>query len=153
MALYFNVKVSDLINNDDTVQLVLKKNDLSAKVNLVVSWIVIIFDSVFAILSFLPCVTVRYYDYAAGYEPGSSPKISTRIDTPIGLTLKNNNPIVLIGLILLFVNIGLSLASVKWKNNVWIKLVNYVLFVINIFIIFFSIVFVVSYSTGYGYDY
>ncbi len=148
LSLFFNVDLSELIDGNDTVQLVLKNSDLTNKINNVISSIIVFISSVFVFLSFIPCVRICYYDYFNG----TPPTLHSTILTPIQLTLNNNNPIAIITLITLLIDLTLGFFTFKFQKNIWIKLCAYVLFVINLFLIFFSIVFVVMYSSNNLFD-
>lgn len=149
LALYFNVPISNLIDEEDTIQLVLKQNDLSIKINFLLSLIIIIFSSLFSLLTFIPFLKVCYYDYSNG----SPPTLKANIVSPIQLTINNSNPIVIITLVALIANIIISSLCVSHKKSIWLILINYFLFVINIFLIFFSIVFTVIYISNNAYDF
>ncbi len=148
LSLFFNVDLSELIDGNDTVQLVLKNSDLTSKINNVISSIIVFISSVFVFLSFIPCVRICYYDYSNG----TPPTLHSTILTPIQLTLNNNNPIAIITIITLLIDLTLGFFTFKFQKNIWIKLCAYVLFVINLFLIFFSIVFVVMYSSNNLFD-
>ncbi len=149
LALFFNVNLSELIDSNDTVQLVLKNSDLTNKINNIISTILIFISAVFAFLSFIPCVRIRYYDYSNG----SPPTLHSSILTPIQTTLNNNNPIAIITLITLSINFTLGILTFKFKKNIWIKLCAYLLFIVNLFLIFFSIVFVIIYCSNNSFDF
>lgn len=148
LALYFNVPISSLIDEEDTIQLVLKQNDLSVKINYLLCLIIVIFSSLFSLMTFIPFLKVGYYDYSNG----SPPTFKANIVSPIQLTMNNSNPIVVITLVALIVNIIISSLCVSHKKNIWLLLINYFLFIINIFLIFFSIVFIVIYISNNAYD-
>ena len=138
-----------MIDSNDTVQLILKQNELSTKINLILNSIIISISSLLSIISFLPIVRISYYDYSNGVPP----ELMYKYTYPFDITLSNANPIVLITFILLIANIVLSVFAIKFKQNTWIKLINYSLFILNIFLIFISIVFIVSYSSSNLYDF
>ena len=148
LALYFNVPISSLIDEEDTIQLVLKQNDLSVKINYLLCLIIVIFSSLFSLMTFIPFLKVGYYDYSNG----SPPTFKTDIVSPIQLTMNNSNPIVVITLVALIINIVISSLCVSHKKNIWLLLINYFLFIINIFLIFFTIVFTVIYISNNAYD-
>lgn len=149
LALFFEIKLSELIDADDTVQLVLKDAETSKRINDVMS-ICIISSCVFlSLLSLIPFLSVRYYDYSEG----TPPKLASRITNAITLALSNGNPIVLITLITLIGNCLISFLSLKKKDNAWLKLANYSVFVVNLFLVFFSIAFVVIYVSANSYDF
>ena len=95
-------------------------------------------------MSFVPFVQSSYYDYSQGIPQ----QVVTNYNSPIMLTVRNGNPIAIITLITSVANATISILTIHFKNNVWLKLVNYVLFVINIFLIIFSMLFAVSYSSN-----
>ncbi len=144
IALYFNVNLSDLIDKDDAVQLVLEQSDLTNKVVSIVTIICISISSLFSVLSLIPFLKVPYWDYSNG----SPPTRAYDFVSPIEVTMDYNNPIVLITLLTLLANIVLGLLTFKYRNNIWIKLSCYILFVINLFLLFISIVFVASCVTN-----
>lgn len=148
LALYFNVPISSLIDEEDTIQLVLKQNDLSVKINYLLCLIIVIFSSLFSLMTFIPFLKVGHYDYSNG----SPPTFKTDIVSPIQLTMNNSNPIVVITLVALIVNIIISSLCVSHRKNIWLLLINYFLFIINIFLIFFTIVFIVIYISNNAYD-
>ena len=59
---------------------------------------------------------------------------------PIVVTINNGNPIVIITFLSFLCNVVLSLISLKFKKVLIIKIINYILFVVNIFLAFFSII-------------
>lgn len=148
LALYFNVNLSDLIDNNDTAQLALKNNDLANKINNIISIICVTISAIFSFLAFIPCVKVHYYDYSK-----NPPILNYNFINPIQITLKNNNPIIIISLITVLINLILGIFTFKFRKNIWIKLFTYILFIINLFLIFFSIVFVIMYSSNNLYDF
>ena len=148
LALYFNVPISSLIDEEDTIQLVLKQNDLSVKINYLLCLIIVIFSSLFSLMTFIPFLKVGHYDYSNG----SPPTFKTDIVSPIQLTMNNSNPIVVITLVALIINIVISSLCVSHRKNIWLLLINYFLFIINIFLIFFTIVFIVIYISNNAYD-
>jgi transcriptional regulator with XRE-family HTH domain len=151
LALYFNVPISSLIDKEDTIELILKQNDLAKKINYSFSLIIIVVFSLFAFLSFIPFLKIRYYDYSNG----SPPILSKNVVSPIQLTVNNNNPIAVITLITLIMNIIVSVFCIICINrgkDVWLKIVNYILFVVNLFLLFFTIVFIIIYFSNNTYD-
>lgn len=138
-----------MIDEEDTVQLVLKQNEVSNKINFVFTIIIIVVAAIFVLMSFVPFVQSSYYDYSQGLPP----QVITTYNSPIMLTVKNGNPIAIITLITSVANAIISILTTRFKNNVWLKLVNYILFVINIFLIIFSMLFAISYSSNNLYDF
>ena len=149
LALYFNVPISYLIDEADTVQPVLKQNEASNKINFVFTIIIIIVAAIIALMSLVPPVQSSFPDYSQGIPP----QVVTTYNSPIMLTVINGNPIAIITLITSVANAIISKLTTRFKNNVWLKLVNYVLFVINIFLIIFSMLFAISYSSNNLYSF
>lgn len=151
LALFFGVKISDLVDEDDTATLALRQLDTIHKLNLVLQIVIILITLSAAILSFLPIVQGSYYDYANyQYAPGTSPDRVPFTISPLAITLiRNGNPIVLIGMISCFANSALAGFSLRFRDNVWLRFISYALFVVNIFLIFFSIVFCAGYASMY----
>ncbi len=131
-------------------QIVLENSDLANKINNVISVIIVFISSIFVTLAFIPFAKFHYYDYSTN-EP--RPILRSSVVSPIHLTLNNGNPIVIIIVITLSINIVLSILTFKFKKNVWVKLCNYILFVINLFLMFFLIVFVVIYCSNNAIDF
>ncbi len=100
-------------------------------------------------MSFIPFMQSSYYDYSLGLPPQEI----TTYNSPIMLTVKNGNSIAIITLITSVANAIILIFKTRFTNNVWLKLVNYVLFVINIFLIKFSMLFAISYSSNNLYDF
>lgn len=146
IALFFEIELSELIDRDDTIQLMLKRNDSINIINKVFSWFVISLNSILILLSLIPLIKVSQYDYSAGTPPVSSDIVVS----PIHLTVMNKNPIVVITLLTLVANTIISCLNLHLKEKIWLRLSNYILFIINLFLIFFSIVFIVIYFTNNG---
>lgn len=136
LAKFFNVNLSDLIDNDETVGIVLKNASVSSKSNKILSIIIINVLILIEILFFLPVVRHIYYDYSHG----TPPIMFYKYGIPIIDTLRFGNPTVLINFITILGNIVLSFFTLKYKDNFKLKIINYVLFGLNIIFAFFSIV-------------
>lgn len=149
LALFFGVKISDLIDNEDTVQLVLKEKDLADKINSVLSRIIISLSTLASVLSFIPMLRLRFYDYSNG----TPPTLKEVIMSPMHLSIIRNNPIVVITVLSLLANAVLSALLLRRKNNAWLKLSNYIAFVINLFLLFFAVVFTIIYISNNSIDY
>lgn len=147
LATYFNVKLSYLIDSDDTVELVLKNKTLDYKINLILSYLIVTILVISLIFFLVPCLKIRYYEYS------NTPPIALyKFDSPINLTLKNNNPIIIFTIISLIINCVLTFLRFSYKNNKMLKISNYVLFVISLILIFVSIIFSLKYSSNILYD-
>ena len=91
----------------------MKNSDLTNKINNVISSIIVFISSVFVFLSFIPCVRICYYDYSNG----APPTLHSTILTPIQLTLNNNNPIAIITLITLLIDLTLGFFTFKFQKK------------------------------------
>lgn len=100
-------------------------------------------------MSFIPFMQSSYYEYSQGIPP----QVVTTYNSQIMLTVRNGNPIAIITLFTSVANAIISILTTRFKNKVWLKLVNYVLFVINIFLIIFSMLFAISHSSNNLYDF
>ena len=148
IALFFEINISELIDRDNTIQLMIKRNDSINIINKVFSWFVISLNSILFLLSLIPIIKISQYDYSVGIPPVSNDIIVN----PTRLTIMNKNPIVVITLLTLTANVVISCLNLRIKENIWLRLSNYILFIVNLFLIFFSIVFIVIYFTNNGLD-
>ena len=137
IAQFFNVNLSDLIDSNETISIALNDQETNSnKIHKVLSFLVIYLSTLINILFFLPIVAFSYYDYSHGLPP----IIYQKFTLPIVVTINNGNPIVIITFLSFLCNVVLSLISLKFKKVLIIKIINYILFVVNIFLAFFSII-------------
>ena len=137
IAHFFNVSLSDLIDSNETISIALNDQETNSnKIHKVLSFLIIYLSTLINILFFLPIVAYSYYDYSHGLPP----IIYQKFILPIVVTINNGNPIVIITFLSFLCNVVLSIISLKVKKVLIIKIVNYILFVINIFLAFFSII-------------
>ena len=137
IAQFFNVNLSDLIDSNETISIALNDQETNSnKIHKVLSFLIIYLSTLINILFFLPIVVYSYYDYSHGLPP----IIYQKFTLPIVVTINNGNPIVIITFLSFLCNVVLSLISLKFKKVLIIKIINYILFVVNIFLAFFSII-------------
>lgn len=137
IAQFFNVNLSDLIDSNETISIALNEQETNSnKIHKVLSFLIIYLSTLINILFFLPIVAYSYYDYSHGLPP----IIYQKFTLPIVVTINNGNPIVIITFLSFLCNVVLCLISLKFKKVLIIKTINYVLFAINIFLAFFSII-------------
>lgn len=137
IAQFFNVSLSDLIDSNETISIALNDQETNSnKIHKVLSFLIIYLSTLINILFFLPIVVYSYYDYSHGLPP----IIYQKFTLPIVVTINNGNPIVIITFFSFLCNVVLSLISLKFKKVLIIKIINYILFVVNIFLAFFSII-------------
>lgn len=151
LAKLFNVEVDYLLDNEDTIELALKNKEVLDRINFVMKIVILVISGVFILLSLLPIFSARYFDYSHGTPPA----IGFINHSLIYLTLNNSNPIALITIISLVFDSSLVIYSFikKERTSPYIYLIIYILLVINIFLIFFSVVFGISYCSSNIYDY
>ncbi len=134
---FFNVNLSDLIDSNETISIALNDQETNSnKIHKVLSFLIIYLSTLINILFFLPIVAYSYYDYSHDLPP----IIYQKFTLPIVVTINNGNPIVIITFFSFLCNVVLSLISLKSKKVLIIKIINYILFVVNIFLAFFSII-------------
>lgn len=137
IAQFFNVNLSDLIDSNETISIALNDQETNShKIHKVLSFLIIYLSTLNNILFFLPIVAYSYYDYSHGLPP----IIYQKFNLPIVVTINNGNPIVIITFLSFLCNVVLSLISLKFKKVLVIKIVNYILFAIKIFLALFSII-------------
>ena len=137
IAQFFNVSLSDLIDSNETISIALNDQETNSnKIHKVLSFLIIYLSTLINILFFLPIVAYSYYDYSHGLPP----IIYQKFTLPIVVTINNGNPIVIITFLSFLFNVVLSLISLKFKKVLIMKIINYILFVVNIFLAFFAII-------------
>ena len=137
IAQFFNVSLSDLIDSNETISIALNDQETNSnKIHKVLSFLIIYLSTLINILFFLPIVAYSYYDYSHGLPP----IIYQKFTLPIIVTINNGNPIVIITFLSFLCNVVLSIISLKFKKVLIMKIINYILFVVNIFLAFFSII-------------
>ncbi len=143
IAIYFNKKFSDLIDQEQSAQLMLDYFKTSRNANKIASWIIISLSTVWSILIFLPIFS---------YERYVNPFPNTKVIeySLMSNAFSKNNPMVLISLIVCIVNVILVLLSAfiakRPKNQFVLRWIAYVFFIISLFIILFA--FIVGISIG-----
>ena len=152
LSLFFDLRLSDFIDNEEIVGLTLSQNKTALIMEKFFSILIISVEGLFILISLLPIFKINRYYFGGSYLPNLEAKFFSFVQ----ITLLQNNPIVLITIIFCLINIFLSsicLAKQSFKGRIWIKMINYVLFVLILFLIFFSIVFSIVYLNSNLYDY
>lgn len=152
LSLFFNLRLSDFIDEEEVVELTLSQNKTALIMEKFFSFLIIVVAGLFSFMSLLPVFKMnRYY-----FEGSSVPNLESKFFSFVQITLLHNNPIVLITIVFCVINTCLSIVCLvkqSFTYRIWVKMVNYVLFVLILFLIFFSIVFSVIYLNGNLYDY
>lgn len=152
LSLFFDVKLTYLIDDEEIVGITLNQNKIAQIIDDVFSFLIIIIESTFCLISLLPIFKIKKYCYNGNLIPN----IEKEIVSLAQVTLLHNNIIVLITILFCIVNICLSLMILINKNNkyrIYAKLINYIMFVLILFLIFFSIVFSIIYLNNNIYDF
>lgn len=147
IAQYFNVDISLLFNNDDTLEVVLEKNknDNYKLVNNILIILTIVLLFTFVIIAFIPLITSFKYVYPI--PPGQNTPNREYVTLSIVMSsLNNQNPIGLLTFLFCLINSGLGFTNLFITNNKYLLISHYVLFFINLILIFFSVAFAISYN-------
>lgn len=147
IALYFNVKIKDLIDVDEGIQLSLENARFIENVHKIICWALIGICVCFIVISFVPILNGWTYEYPI--LPGADqPQKKYYTWSLIQSTLKNNNPIVIITIISCLINIILC-STQKFVKS---KKISYIIFlvsvltgIVNIFLIIISIIYGCAY--------
>ncbi len=156
LAVFFQVPSSTLLNQEDVNEIQLKKEKRKRIFNVIFSSIVIAICSLFILLTALPIfpkhVLGEYICYPENDVPTKCyPKTIAEYHNGYDLTLSDSNPILIFALISGLANIILSILILLKKDNKTIRVINYVLFAINIVLFFFT--FISIFVAGTGKDY
>lgn len=150
LALYFKVDVKELIDDEQIIKMSLDSIKLSNNINKVISIIMVTICALFIILSFLPIFQTCSYIYPI--PPGqTAPDYECHYISITLSTLAVGNPIALITIIILLINIVfliLSLSIKTHKQIVIFRTVGYSLFVFNLFMAFISFGYSMSILNG-----
>lgn len=99
IALYFNVPITDLIEQDEATLVAVDAKDLSEKINVVSLIVVLSLMAIYCIVTFIPFIMGKRYVYPI--PPGQSyPNRETFFVSVFSGTLEHGNPIGLISFLL-----------------------------------------------------
>lgn len=148
IADFFNVDISLLFNKDDTLEVVLDKNKSNNNyklINNVLIILTIVLLLTFVVIAFIPLITSFKYVYPI--PPGQNTPNREYITLSIVMSsLNNQNPIGLLTFLFCLINSGLGFTNLFITNNKYLLISHYVLFFINLILIFFSVAFAISYN-------
>lgn len=136
---FFDKKISYFIDEDDVIELALSHNKTALMIDKFFFIFIITIEILFILISILPIFKHHFY-FSDGEGTSSTIEIVTSL---IKHSLLNDVYIVLITIILCTINISLSfllLFKRNFKGRIWIKLINYILFVVLLFFMFFSLI-------------
>lgn len=148
IAVYFNVKLSDLIDKDENVQISLDTIKSIKLAHKIISIIGIIICFSFLIISLIPIL--RGFNYIYPAPPSMEfPKKEYYTWSIIYSCTKNGNPIAIITFVICILNIALFtlwcfIKNSKVKYYFFVSAI--VLLIINLFLIIVSIIFALGYA-------
>lgn len=135
IALYFDVPISELIEQDEATLVAVEAQDISKKINLVALITILIIAASYSIIVFLPIIRCCRYVYPI--PPGQDyPNFEYYFVSIFSGSYNYRNPI---GLILFFISICVVIFSIlslvlKKKYTPILRLVTYLLFFIDVFV-------------------
>ena len=148
IAFFFNVKISDLIDENDNIKISLETIKFAKSFDYSIMTLSIIICVLFVFISFIPLL--KGWEYVYPIPSGQDyPNKEYYIWSILYANLKHNNPIALISIFTCLLNIGIYLF---WKLNnnfekrYWIIKIGNILFVVNLFLIFITLIFAFSYA-------
>lgn len=154
LALYFEVNIPDLVDGNDTVQLALDSLKVTASINKFFNILIMALLGIFFFISFLPIFTRTYYDYSTGMIPPN------KIVEYVGIlecAIRFGNPVYRILVATSLINIGSSIIlftnKIDGRIKAMMSLCNYLLMVINLVLVFFSIAMFISSIGSNLYDF
>lgn len=149
LALYFDVPVSELIDQDETTLVSIESKDISEKINFIVLISILITAAIYSIIVFVPLLRGNRYIYPIP-QGQNHPNRECFFVSIFWGTYEHENPIGLISFLLSFVVVGLSSLSLflKRKNySIFLRLATYFLFFIDTFVCIASVICCLSYIT------
>ena len=155
LATFFNIdesELSDLSENDEPI---INKDKRHLHIFYVLNSFIIFICFLFSLLTALPIYPKNEYSgYSCSRDPTPCyPVFRYEYHNGYELTLSNSNPILIFALLSALANIVLSIFTMIKKDNKTLKIVNYILFIINIFLFFFTYIYIFFYCRGANFDY
>lgn len=152
---FFQVEKSELIDLDEEKHLAKKDKD-NRKINIIINSIIICVCSLFVLVSSLPIFPKRVlkeYVCTPGEGVSCYPLFNDEYHTGYYLTLSNGNPILIFAILSSLVNISLSILLLIRKANKAMRLINWILFILNVLLFLFTFMFILFYARGANMDY
>ena len=147
LALYFDVPVSELIDQDETTLVAVETKDISEKIHFVALVSILAIAAIYSIIVFIPMLKGSRYIYPI--PPGQDyPNREYFFASIFSGTYEHGNPIGLISFLLSFVLICLSSLCFIFKGkrySVVLRLATYVLFFVDAFVCVASVICCLSY--------
>ncbi len=147
LALYFDVPVSELIDQDETTLVVVETKDISEKIHFIALISILAIAVIYSIIVFIPMLKGSRYIYPI--PPGQDyPNREYFFASVFFGTYEHGNPIGLISFLLSFVLICLSSSCFIFKEKRYsavLRLTTYVLFFVDAFVCVASVICCLSY--------
>lgn len=147
LALYFDVPVSELIDQDETTLVAVETKDISEKIHFIALVSILAIAAIYSIIVFVPMLKGSRYIYPI--PPGQDyPNREYFFASIFSGTYEHGNPIGLISFLLSFVLICLSSLCFIFKGkrySVVLRLATYVLFFVDTFVCVASVICCLSY--------
>ena len=147
LALYFDVPVSELIDQDETTLVAVETKDISEKIHFIALISILAIAAIYSIIVFIPMLKGSRYIYPI--PPGQDyPNREYFFASIFSGTYEHGNPIGLISFLLSFVLICLSSLCFIFKGerySVVLRLATYVLFFVDAFVCVASVICCLSY--------
>lgn len=147
LALYFDVPVSELVDQDETTLVAVETKDISEKIHFIALVSILAIAAIYSIIVFIPMLKGSRYIYPI--PPGQDyPNREYFFASIFSGTYEHGNPIGLISFLLSFVLICLSSLCFIFKGkrySVVLRLTTYVLFFVDAFVCVASVICCLSY--------
>lgn len=147
LALYFDIPISELVDQEETTLVTVDMKDVSEKINLGVLIFIFVITLIYSIVVFIPMFQGKRYVYPI--PPGQNyPNMEYFFTSIFWASFKNGNPIGLISFLFSFALTCLSSICIflrKKGYSVIIRLITYSLFFIDTFVCFAAIICCFSY--------
>lgn len=147
LALYFGVSINELIGQEETTGIVMELDKGHRNLILVVTVILLSYAVIYSILLFLPVFQGYKYEYPIP-SGQTQPNRVTFWKSIFSVNVENANFIVVVAFIISLACIALSiftLFKLNWKKGIYIRTINYLLFVVLLFLSIISIITCLSY--------
>lgn len=149
LAVYFGVKLSYLIDEEEQVKMTLAEIKTRKIISYIISTIGIIINSFYLIICFIPIFSKLIYIYPI---PEGADRPMTRYDhnSIISATLSHNNPLGIITFALCIIDLILFIifliATKHKKISLVLEFLSIITLIINIFLIILTFIFSASYA-------
>lgn len=156
IAIALNVKVEDLLSNEEKNEIVEKSFKANQRFWMILSICFTSISVILLLLSVIPFYQYGGYDYSAvSYPDNPTPVYVTGYASIIGATLRAGNPISVINIVLLLLSIILSLLSFLNLNKRPLKIIRFcsvVVFVASLVLFFISFATMISIVSAPGFQ-